>query len=138
MTTKELTLDDVDLISPDVYLRGVPHDMYRVLRREAPVYRHPEPDGGPGFWALTKYDDVVSVSMDQALYSSWRGGTNFPTMPEEALQIIRMLMLNMDPPEHTKHRRLVSKGFTPKIVRELEQHIRRLTTEILDEVIERG
>jgi cholest-4-en-3-one 26-monooxygenase len=112
--------------------------MYRVLRREAPVYRHPEPDGGPGFWALTKYDDVVTVSMDQALYSSWRGGTNFPTMPEEALQIIRMLMLNMDPPQHTKYRRLVSKGFTPKIVRELELHIRRLTKEILDGVIERG
>ena len=138
MTTKELTLADVDLYDPEVYTRGVPHDMYKVLRREAPVYRHPEPDGGPGFWALTKYDDVVTVSMDQGLFSSWRGGTNIPTMPEEALQFIRMLMLNMDPPQHTRHRRLVSKGFTPKVIRDMEKHIRDITDDIIDSVIERG
>jgi cholest-4-en-3-one 26-monooxygenase len=137
MTTKELTLDDVDLFDPDVYTRGVPHDMYRVLRREAPVYRHPEPDG-PGFWALTKYDDVVAVSMDQGLFSSYRGGTNIPTLPEDALQFTRMLMLNMDPPQHTKFRRLVSKGFTPKIINDLERHIRDMTHGIIDDVIERG
>jgi cholest-4-en-3-one 26-monooxygenase len=137
MTTKELTLADVDLFSPDTYLTGVPHDMYRVLRHEAPVYRHPEPEG-PGFWALTKYDDVVTVSMDQGLFSSWKGGTNIPTLPEEALQFIRMLMLNMDPPQHTKHRRLVSKGFTPRIIRDMEKHIRDITNDILDGVIERG
>jgi cytochrome P450 len=137
MTTEQLTLADVDLVTPDVYLKGVPHDMYSVLRREAPVYRHWEPEG-PGFWVLTKYDDVVAVSMDQNMFSSWRGGTNIGDMPEEALNMIRMLMLNMDPPQHTKYRRLVSKGFTPKIVRDLEDHIRRLTTSILDEVIERG
>jgi cytochrome P450 len=130
------TLADVDS-SARTFVEGVPHHFFKVLRREAPVYRHPEPDG-PGFWAVTKYDDVVTISMDQGLYSSWRGGTNIADLPEEALQIIRMLMLNMDPPQHTKYRRLVSKGFTPKIVRDMEGHIRRLTTEILDEVVERG
>jgi cholest-4-en-3-one 26-monooxygenase len=137
MTTRELTLADVDLFDPGVYVNGVPHDMYRVLRREAPVYRHPEPDG-PGFWALTKYDDVVTVSMDQGLYSSWLGGTNIPTMEPEAMTMLRTLMLNMDPPEHTKFRRLVSKGFTPKIINELDHHIRDITNGIIDEVIERG
>ena len=75
MTTREMTLADVDLWSPDVYVSGVPHDMYRVLRREAPVFRHPEPDG-PGFWALTKYDDVVTVSkgtLDWSRPSTWTG-----------------------------------------------------------------
>lgn len=132
-----LTLADVDLVSPDSFVEGVPHHFFKVLRREAAVYRHAEPDG-PGFWAVTKYDDVVTISMDQGLYSSWRGGTNTATMPEDVLVFIRMLMLNMDPPQHTKYRRLVSKGFTPKIVRELERHIREMTTGIIDGVIERG
>ena len=57
MTTKEMTLADVDLVTPDVYLKGVPHDMYRVLRREAPVYRHWEPDG-PGFWPFPRFFDL--------------------------------------------------------------------------------
>jgi cholest-4-en-3-one 26-monooxygenase len=132
-----VTLADVDLVDPDTFLEGVPHHYFKLLRREAPVYRHPEP-AGPGFWVVSKYDDVVTVSMDQGLFSSWLGGTNIADLPEEALQIIRMLMLNMDPPQHTKYRRLVSKGFTPKIVRDMEGHIRRLTKDILDEVIERG
>jgi cholest-4-en-3-one 26-monooxygenase len=136
-STDEITLADVDLYKPDNYLNGVPHPFLRLLRREAPVFRHPEPDG-PGFWALTKYDDVVTVSMDPETFSSWRGGTNIPDPPEESLQFLRLIMLNMDPPQHTKYRRLVSKGFTPKIIRELEPHVRAITTEIIDTVAEKG
>jgi len=136
-TGKALTLADVDLFSPDTFVEGTPNHMYKLLRSEAPVYLHPEP-GGPGFYVVTKYDDVVTISMDQGLFSSWRGGTNIPDLPEEHLTFVRMIMLNMDPPQHTTYRRLVSKGFTPKIVREMEHHIREVTTRIIDSVIERG
>lgn len=129
-------LGDINLIAPDIFVQGVPHAAFKLLRREAPVFFHPEREG-PGFWALTKYEDLVTVSLDSATFSSARG-TNIPDLPPEALSVITMMMLNMDPPRHTKYRRLVSKGFTPKIIRALESHIRKLTGEIIDGVAERG
>ena len=87
-----------------------------VLRREEPVHWQEEPDGGPGYWALMKYDDIVQVSSDNELFSSWRGGTNIGDMPEDAMAVIRTIMINMDPPMHTKYRKLVATGFTPKMV----------------------
>ena len=130
-------LAEVDLLNPDNFVDGVPHHFFRLLRREAPVYRHAEPDG-PGFWALSKYADIVTVSMDSATFSSWRGGTNIHDLPEDALGFIRMIMLNMDPPQHTQYRRLVSKGFTPKIVQAMEPHVRATANEIIDRVAARG
>jgi len=130
-------LADIDLYNPDNFVGGVPHHFFKVLRREAPVYRHPEPYG-PGFWALTKYDDVVKVSLDSATFSSEQMGTNIPDPPQDSLGFLRMIMLNMDPPKHTKYRRLVSKGFTPKIVLAMEPHVRKIATEIIDRVAERG
>ena len=129
---------EIDLYSPDVYVEGLPYEAYATLRREAPVYWHPEPDGGPGFWALTKYDDVVTVSQDSATFSSARGGTNIPTMPDEALGMVRTLMLNMDPPRHTLYRRLVAAGFTPAMIRKMEPHVREITTDIIDNIAKRG
>jgi cholest-4-en-3-one 26-monooxygenase len=130
-------LAGVDLLNPDNFTGGVPYHQFELLRREAPVYRHPEP-GGPGFWALTRYADIVTVSMDSATFSSWRGGTNIHDLPEDSLGFIRMIMLNMDPPQHTKYRRLVSKGFTPKIVQAMEPHVRAIANEIIDRVSRRG
>ena len=135
---REPKLGDIDLLDANVYARrGVPHDYFKVLRLQAPVYRHPEPDG-PGFWAITKYDDVVTVSMDPATFSSYRGGTNIPDLPEESLGFIRMIMLNMDPPQHVKFRRIVQRGFTPHRIEEMEPHVRRRTRAIVDAVAERG
>src|SRR5205807_10301295 len=124
-------LDDVDLFSPDTFVTGVPHDMFTLLRRDAPVYFHPEP-GGPGFWALTRYDDVVTASRDSASYSSGIGGTliNDPT-PDE-LASMQLMMLNMDPPRHTKLRLLVNKGFTPRMIARLEERVRWLCTGTID------
>ena len=137
--TKEhtLTLADVDLFDPDNFIDGVPHHFFKLLRKEAPVYRHPE-SGGPGFWALTKYDDIVTTSMDPATFSSEQMGTNIPDPPQDSLTFLRMIMLNMDPPKHTKYRRLVSKGFTPKIVQGMEPHVRKTANEIIDRVAARG
>jgi cholest-4-en-3-one 26-monooxygenase len=139
MRTGEATvsLSDIDLLNPDNFINGVPYHFFETLRREAPVFRHPEPNGN-GFWALSRYDDIVTVSMDSQTFSSWRGGTNILDMPEDSLTFIRMIMLNMDPPQHTKYRRLVSKGFTPKIVRAMETHVRSIANEIIDRVASRG
>jgi cholest-4-en-3-one 26-monooxygenase len=128
---------NIDIYDQDVYVKGVPHDRFRVLRAEAPVYFHPEP-GGPGFWAVTKYEDVVSVSKNPQTFSSYRGGTNIQDYPPDNLDMIRMLMLNMDPPQHNKFRRLTSTGFTPRMIARMEEYIRRSSAAIIDEVAQRG
>ncbi len=127
----------IDIHDPDVYVRGVPHEAFGRLRAEAPVYFHPEP-GGPGFWAVTKYQDVVTVSRDPGRFSSYRGGTNIQDYPPESLSTIQLLMLNMDPPQHNKFRRLVSTGFTPRMVARLEPRIREAARTIIDAVARRG
>jgi cholest-4-en-3-one 26-monooxygenase len=124
---------NVDVYDLDTYERGVPHDAYRVLRAEAPVHWNPEPDG-VGFWAVTKHADIVAISKDPQTYSSWRGGTNIKDYPPDSLEVIRMLMVNMDPPQHNKFRRLTSTGFTPRMIARMEESIRRAAKEIVDEV----
>jgi cholest-4-en-3-one 26-monooxygenase len=132
-----MAVANIDVYDPDLYVHGVPHDAFRVLRAEAPVYFHPEP-GGTGFWAITKYDDLVACSKDPATFSSWRGGTNIPDYPRESLEVIRMLMVNMDPPQHTKFRRLTSTGFTPRMIARMEEYIRRAAVKIVDDVAPLG
>jgi cholest-4-en-3-one 26-monooxygenase len=136
-----MQLTDIDLLDRDRFTEGVPHDWFTFLRREAPVYHHPEP-GGPGFWVLTKYDDVVAVGRDAATFSSdqGRGGVVMLEGPTEDTGEMPggNLMLTMDPPAHTRYRKLVNSGFTPRRIGALEPHIRDLTNRILDEVIEAG
>lgn len=114
---------DVDVYDLDTYVQGVPHTLYRRLRAEDPVHWNAEP-GGPGFWAVTKYADLVTISKDPKTFSSARGATNIWDLPKEHLATVQMLMVNMDPPRHTKFRRLVSRGFTPRMTSRLEPFIR--------------
>ncbi len=132
------TTNVADIYSPDVFARSMPHDVFARLRREAPVSWQRETDGGPGYWAFVKYHDIVAISSDNTLFSSWRGGTNIPTMTEDSLAVIRTLLVNMDPPQHTKYRRLVSTGFTPKMIAAMEPHVREITRRIIDNVEARG
>jgi cholest-4-en-3-one 26-monooxygenase len=132
-----MSLSDVHLDDPDGFREGVPHHWLRLLRAEAPVYFHPERNG-PGFWCITKYADVERVSKDPAAFSSARGGTNIHTPPEAALERVRAIMLNMDPPLHVKLRRLVRHGFTPTMAHKQEAHIRDLARTIVDQVAARG
>jgi cholest-4-en-3-one 26-monooxygenase len=107
-----MRLDEIDLLE-DTWADRVPHDMFEVLRREAPVFRHPEP-GGSGFWALTRHEDVVAVSRDVKTYSTELGGTFIDDQTDEALAQMPLSILNMDPPRHNWYRKIVSKGFTPR------------------------
>lgn len=133
-----MKLADIDLSNPDNFVREVPHDVFRLLRREAPVYRHPETKGCSEFWAVTRYDDVVTVSKDPKTFSSERRGVFvFDPTPEE-LERMQLMMLMQDPPRHTKLRSLVNKGFTPRMIGKLEGRVRQLTREIIDAVAERG
>lgn len=132
-----MRLADVDLTNADLFQQGTPHEMFKLLRREAPVFWHEEKDG-PGFWAITKYDDLKYVSRNPQLFSSARQGTLMRDPPPADLAYVQEIMLNMDPPRHRTYRALVSKAFTPRIIQNLQPSIRAMVDEIIDGVCERG
>jgi cytochrome P450 len=129
-----ISLSEIDLLDLDNFVQGVPHHWFRLLREEAPVYWHPTREGS-GFWVLTKYHDLVAVSMDTATFSSARG----ITLPDQQFFAGQyLMMITTDPPRHTKLRRLVSQGFTPRMVSRLEPSIRQMAGALLDAAIARG
>jgi cholest-4-en-3-one 26-monooxygenase len=128
-----MRLAEVDVYDPDIYVRGVPHDGFRLLRTEAPVHFHKEGTVGRGFWAVTRYADVLAVSKDPGLFSS-RSGTNIPDYSQQDLSVIQLMMINMDPPQHAKYRKLARMGFTPRMVNKIEPLVRRAAADILDRV----
>lgn len=135
MTTVEQS-PEIDLLGK-TWQRSAPHDQFDWLRREAPVYWHPEPDG-PGFWAVTRHADVRAVSHDWETFSSELGGTFIATQTDESLEQLRLSILNMDPPLHNRARRLVSKAFTPRMIARLVAEIERRAEVVIDNVIDAG
>jgi cholest-4-en-3-one 26-monooxygenase len=134
MTSTDLA--GIDLLA-STWGRGVPHDQFDLLRAEAPVFWHPEPDG-PGFWAVTRHADVRAVSRDTETFSSELGATFIPDQTEEAMSHLRLTILNMDPPKHNRYRRLVSRGFTPRVIAKLVEDIERRAAAVIDGVCEKG
>ena len=128
---------DIDLCDKDVFVRGVPNEWFTRLRHEAPVCWHAEPDGR-GFWCVTRYEDVAAINRDWETFSSARGTAIITDIEADQLEQQRLLMLNMDPPMHTRYRRLINRGFTPRMVGELESRTRQRAREIIDGVADRG
>ena len=127
---------DVDLANLDTFVAGVPHDMFDTLRRDAPLYFHPETNGS-GFWCVVGYHDLEQISRDPRVFSSeW--GITLHEAAEGQLEQQRMMMLMMDPPRHTKQRLLVNKGFTPRMIEQLHDRIRQAAVDIIDNIAERG
>jgi cytochrome P450 len=127
----------IDLISPEAFHDGHPWSQYAWLRAHAPVYRHPQ-EGTDGFWAITKYDDVRTISRQPKLFSSAAKGVMVGEPSEEELTPTRQMMLFMDPPQHDRFKALVSRGFTPKNAQLLAARIGELARDIVDDVAERG
>ena len=122
--------DHADIVDPDTYVQGVPHMTFARLRRDDPVSWWPEHDGGRGFWAVTRYADVLAVSRDVTTFSSAQG-IRLEEMDDEETAA-RRTMMELDPPEHTALRRLVSKPFSRREVLAYEQAIRAIAAEVCD------
>ena len=133
-----MELADVDLYDPDNFVEGVPHEMLAVLRREAPVYKHPHPTDGGFFWCVTKHADLIEINRDAKRFSSFQGGTNIDTPFDDDLEQARMMMLNQDPPAHDRLRHIVSRGFTPRRIREMHGRLEARARTIVDDIAERG
>ncbi|MFC9595147.1 cytochrome P450 [Streptomyces sp. NPDC056944] len=125
-----------DVFDPRIYAAGVPHDRFRVLRDRAPVSWQEEPEllgwpAGSGFWAVTRHADVVRVLKDSGAYSSHLGATQIRDPDPADLPFIQRMMLNQDPPEHGRLRRLVSRAFTPGRVERFSVTARDRARELL-------
>lgn len=118
----------VQLDDPTTYLAGPPHDFFDELRRDEPVHWHPSTNYAPGFWVVTKYADVIAIERDAKTYSSAKGGALLDDQGDGT----ELMMLNQDPPQHTRLRNLVARGFTPKVIKAMEPHIREAAKVIVD------
>ncbi|MSO94570.1 MAG: cytochrome P450 [Thermoleophilia bacterium] len=135
MTAGELTLDDIDL-GNDVFAERVPHEMFALLRKEAPVHWY-DWQGGEGFWCVTKHADLVAVHRDTETFSSETGATALEDLDEDQIAA-RKSMLDMDPPGHSRLRGLVSELFTPRTVRTYEATLRELTRVVVERALALG
>ena len=132
------TKPDINLISPETFAAtGHPWEQYAWLRKNAPVYWHDEPNG-PGFWAITKYEDVRTISRLPKVFSSYETSVMLPDPDPMGLYAQRLMMLNMDPPQHDRFKLLVSRGFTPKNAPLLRPKIEELARDIVDAVLAKG
>ncbi len=131
-----MELRDVDLLDPDHFRQGHHHEMFRIIRAEDPVHWTTEPDGG-GFWSITRHADLIAVNRDAHVFSSAERGVTIPDISPEG-DVVREMMLYMDPPRHTRYRLLVNKGFTPRMIGLLEAHLTAKAEAIVDNVIDAG
>jgi cholest-4-en-3-one 26-monooxygenase len=132
MTDPKAPIEGIDLLE-DTWARDVPHDQFDRLRREAPVYWHEHPNA-EGFWAITKHADVKAISRDVETFSTEVGSAFILDQGEMALEFHRMTLLQMDPPKHNRYRRLVSAGFTPRMITMLTDSIAIRAKKIVEAV----
>ncbi|HET6510233.1 MAG TPA: cytochrome P450 [Baekduia sp.] len=130
------TLSHIDLSDHDAFLEAVPHEAFAELRRDDPVHWNPEPDG-PGFWAVTRYEDIRFVHRNVDIYSSELGGTSLEDLAPEHVEA-RKSMIDMDPPRHDQLRGLINRRFTPRAVNVWEDQVRTVTREVLDLALAEG
>jgi cytochrome P450 len=131
-----ITLDEIDLVDPDNYLEGIPHEWFAYLRKEAPVSWQLEPAPNRGFWAVARYDDLVEVHRNWQTFSSELGAVSLEELDDEQLEI-RKTMIDTDPPRHSALRAICTKRFSARGVGRYEDFIRDVARGVLDRALER-
>jgi cholest-4-en-3-one 26-monooxygenase len=135
-----------DFTDPDLYASRMPMDEFAELRRTAPVWWNAQPRGASGFdddgyWVVTKHADVLEVSRSSDLYSSQEKTAiirHGQQVTSESIEMQRLIMLNIDPPQHTKLRGIVSRGFTPRAIRNLREALTARAERIVQTALAEG
>jgi cholest-4-en-3-one 26-monooxygenase len=127
-----------DLTAPETFKGGLPRETYRRLREEQPVYWHEDPAQGRGFWTITRHRDLDYISKNPLLFSSELETCFLHEQDPAMMEMMRLQIINMDPPRHIKYRRLVRNAFTPKKVDSYEQRFREIAKGILDKAVQGG
>jgi cholest-4-en-3-one 26-monooxygenase len=134
-----------DLTDPDLYADRVPQEELAELRRAAPIWWNPQPSdmgfNDDGFWAVTRHRDVVAISRDSDTFSSYENTAivRFSSgNTREQIEMQRVIMLNIDPPHHTKVRGIVSRGFTPRAINNLRDVLNERAKKIVQDALAKG
>ena len=127
---------EINLIDPRNYVNGQPFDQMVWLQEHDPVSRHAEPNGGAGFWAVTRYSDVREIHAQPRLFSS------LPTITiQDGYSLAdenHTFLITSDAPEHTARRRFLGEGLSPSAVHDMADTVKDVVDEVLDDVIEKG
>jgi len=133
-----LDLEGIDLTRHELYRHGFPHELFSALRAEAPVWRHPDTPGtarvGGSFWVVSRHADVQAISRDAQRFRSLEGPSVVDTAPERE----GLMLVTMDPPDHTRLRRLVSAGFTPRMTARLDAQARQWAVQVVEHALAQG
>lgn len=138
--------DGYDFTDPDIYSKGLPEAELAELRAKAPIWWNAQKPGvggfdDPGYWVVSKHKDIKEMSLRDDVFSSWEN-TAIPRfnddMDRQNIEVQRFVMLNQDAPQHTKTRKLVSKGFTPRSINALQAELARRAQMIVAEAKEKG
>ncbi|GAB2457826.1 steroid C26-monooxygenase Cyp125 [Nocardioides hungaricus] len=139
-----------DFTDPDVNQAAIPHEQFRAARQSSPIMwvgQEPAwttgfaPEGQAGYYAITRHEDVSAISKDSKNWSTYENGAiiRFPgEMLREQIELQRVILINQDPPEHTQTRAIISRGFTPRSIAELEETMVRRGNEIVQAAVGRG
>lgn len=148
MTAQPAVPAGFDPTDPDLCLAGIPHDELLELRRTAPVWWVEQPpqaragmNGGTGFWAISKHVDVAAVSKNSKDFSSQENGAIIrfaPDMTRDQVEVQGVMLINQDPPDHTKIRQIISRGFTPRAIGGLHEVLVERANTIVDDAIAKG
>jgi cholest-4-en-3-one 26-monooxygenase len=131
-------LRDIDVTSTEQWVAGVPHEQFAYLRRDAPVFRHHPTDAAMPefFWCLTRHEDVQMANRDVETFSSSRNGVLLDVMQSLEEREAFRTIIDTDEPEHTRLRRLVNRGFTPRSIAAFEAHYRDAVRRVLDRALQ--
>jgi cholest-4-en-3-one 26-monooxygenase len=136
-----------DPTDPDLCQERVPLQEFLELRRTAPVWwveQKPEARAGfldTGFWAVSKHADISAISKNSKDFSANENGVIIrfgPDMTREQIELQRVMLVNQDPPDHTKLRQVISRGFTPRAIGALHETLIARANKIVDDALARG
>ena len=135
-----------DINDPDRYAESLPRDEFAELRRTAPVWWNAQRRGSAGFdddgyWVVTKHADILEISRHSDRFSSWENTALIrfqEGIERDAIEMQRVILLNIDPPEHTKVRGIVSRGFTPRSVANMRDNLRERAERIVATALAKG
>src|SRR5262245_7688446 len=134
MSTAERDFDpaSLDVATPEHYERhGYPHAEWTWLRRHAPVFWYERSNVDP-FWAITKHADIIELGKQPALFLNAPRLAVFPNDVPPPPEGQSRHLLNMDPPDHSRYRRVTSHWFTPRAIRNMDAKVARVTRETVD------
>ncbi|MGH3330739.1 MAG: cytochrome P450 [Nocardioidaceae bacterium] len=137
-----------DPTDPDIYEQRVPHDEFLALRETAPVFWVEQSEGaragmlgGTGYWAASRHADVSAVSKNSDDFSTHENTAIIrfaADITREQVEAQRVMLVNQDPPDHTKLRGIISRGFTPRSIGALHDSLQERAAKIVEDAIAKG